>query len=57
MMEGKMIHKKYVLEVITNSEKVIESIWLDLAEVMDKYGATISPKNRATKKLLEDNSE
>jgi len=50
-------HNKFVLEIKTNSDKVIEHIFLDYAKVFDKYGATLSPKNKATRKLLEDNSE
>ena len=51
------IHKKYKIEISTNSEKVIEHIFVNCAKVFDEYGATLSPKNKATKKLLEDNSE
>jgi len=50
-------NNKFVLEIKTNSEKVIEHIFLDCAKVFDKYGATLSPKNKATRKLLDDNSE
>lgn len=52
-----MIHNKYKIQINTNSEKVIEKIFLDLAKVFDKYGATLQPLNKATRKLLEDNSE
>jgi len=52
-----MIHNKYQIQINTNSEKVIERIFIDLAKVFDKEGATLQPLNKATKKLLEDNSE
>jgi len=52
-----MIHNKYKIQISTNSEKVIEAVFLDLAKIFDKYGATLSPINKATRKLLEDNSE
>lgn len=52
-----MIHDKYKIQINTNSEKVIEKLFLDLGEFFDKHGATLSPLNKATRKLLEDNSE
>jgi len=51
------MNHKYKIEISTDSEKVIEHIFLDCGKVFDEYGATLSPKNRATKKLLIDNSE
>lgn len=50
-------HNKFVLKITTNSEEMVKHIFLDCAEAMDKYGATLSPENEATKKLIEKNSE
>jgi len=52
-----MIHDKYKIQISTNSEKVIETIFLDLDKVFDKEGATLTPLNKKTKELLEENSE
>jgi len=52
-----MIHNKYKIQISTNSKEVIKAIFIGLANFFSKEGATISPLNKATKKLLEDNSE
>ena len=48
---------KFKIEIRTNSEEVIKKIFLDLAKVFDKHGATLIPLNKDTKKLLKDNSK
>ena len=50
-------HNKFVLKIMTNSEEMVKHIFLDCAEAMQKYGATLSPENKETKKLIEENSE
>ena len=48
---------RFKLEIKTNSEEIIKHILLEVDRVFDKYGAVISPKNKATKKLFEEYTE
>jgi len=49
--------KKYVLQIETESKELIEFLFLDCAEQLDKFGGTLTPKNKETNELLIRNTE
>lgn len=48
---------KYILQIETESERLIEFLFLDCAEQLDKFGGTLIPKNKETNELLMKNTE